>query len=111
MDIERRHDPKRGTLAIVEDDLRRLAVQQDNVLRRSQLRDFGIDRWRVRAEVRARRWTPIGGTVVVLHNGPLTQVQREWAAVFATGRGAALAGRTSLARAGLRSWQKTLSTS
>ncbi len=82
-----------------------LAARQDGVVDRRQLASAGLDRVAVRTQIRAGRWTSLGAKVVVLHNGPLTRQQREWAAVLAAGKGAALGGRTALALAGLRGWE------
>jgi hypothetical protein len=87
------------------DALAELAEQQSEVVRRDQLRNIGVDRFSVRTHVRAGRWQPVGPLVVALHNGPLTQRQREWAAVLSGGCDAGLAGRTALEAAGLRGWE------
>jgi hypothetical protein len=81
-----------------------LAEQQCDVVSRAQLNALGINRHLVRSNVEGGRWQLSGGMVVVLHSGPLTRRQREWAAVLGAGRDAALAGRTALAVAGLRGW-------
>jgi hypothetical protein len=90
--------------ARVTSSLQDLAAQQDQVLRRSQLRELGFDRNAVQSQVRAGRWARAGSTVVVLHTGPLSRRQREWAAVLGAGPHSALAGRTGLALAGLQGW-------
>ena len=59
----------------------------------------------VASQIRARRWSTVGSMVVALQTGPLTPRQRQWAAVLAAGRDAALAGRTALEVAGLRGWE------
>ncbi len=82
-----------------------LAARQAGVADRRQLAALGVDRVAVRTQLRSGRWTALGAKVVVLHNGPLTRRQREWAAVLAAGRGAALGGRTALALDGLRGWE------
>ena len=64
----------------------------------------GIGESALRTQLRAGRWRTLGARVVVMHNGPLTRRQEEWAALLAAGPGAGLAGRTSLALAGLRDW-------
>ncbi len=82
-----------------------LADVQSDVLLRSQLTSLGVTSSAMRAQVNAGRWTPIGAQVLVLHNGPLTRRQCEWAAVLTAGRDAALGGRTALALAGLTGWE------
>ncbi len=81
------------------------ARAQENVLRREQLREAGVHRGMVASQVRARRWSTVGSMVVVLQTGPLTPTQRQWAAVLAAGRHAALAGRTALANSRLTGWE------
>jgi hypothetical protein len=94
-----------GTLVGVDLALNALAIAQSDVVKRSQLDALGTTPSAIRAHLSARRWQPIGKLVVVLHNGPLTRQQREWAAVLTSGRDAALAGRTALGLAGLRGWE------
>jgi hypothetical protein len=80
--------------------LDRLAWMQDGVVTRHQLREHGYDDDHVRAQVAARRWTAHGHSVVVLHNGPLTERQQRWVAVLAH-PGGALAGVTAAGELGL----------
>jgi very-short-patch-repair endonuclease len=82
-----------------------LATAQSDVVLRSQLTALGTTKSAIRSQVRGRRWTPIGAQILVLHNGPLTRQQREWAAVLTAGRDAGLAGRTALALGGLKGWE------
>jgi hypothetical protein len=53
------------------------------------------------AQLAAGRWQAPTSTVYVLHNGPLTQVQRWWVATLAVGP---LAGRTALTAWGVTGW-------
>ncbi|HLR84651.1 MAG TPA: hypothetical protein VK059_06850 [Nocardioidaceae bacterium] len=50
----------------------------------------------VRGKIDTGRWQRPTRGVVVTHNGPLTDAQRDWAALLSCPRGAALAGRTAL---------------
>jgi len=59
----------------------------------------------VRHQMRCGRWQSPCHGVVVMHNGPLTLNQQEWAVVLAAGRGAALAGATAARRCGLRGYE------
>jgi hypothetical protein len=79
-------------LVAVPSQLAHLAERQRGVLTRGQLHAAGFDRDHIRTALRARRWQVVGRQVVVLHNGALTQLQREWAAVLLAGKPAALAG-------------------
>ena len=76
------------------------AAEQDGVLTRGQALEGGLTlagwRWRTH-----RDWqTPLPG-VAVTHNGPLTDVQRRWAALLYCGQGAALSGDAALVEHGL----------
>lgn len=82
-----------------------LAERQADVLSRRQLLQAGVDRWRIRSEVRARRWRVVGRHAVVLHRGPLTYDQRCWAYVLHAGRPSLLGGLSALQVAGLRGWE------
>jgi hypothetical protein len=85
--------------------LKDLSDQQAQVVHRRQLRDCGVSRSGTAAQLRARRWQPVGPVVIVLHNGPLTTEQKRWAAVLSAGRRAALGGRSALEAAGLKRWE------
>lgn len=89
----------------VDPQLKALAQQQSQVVRRSQLAAIGVSKSAVRAHIEGGRWRSVGSLVVVLHRGPLIRKQREWASLLAAGDRAALAGRTALALAGLKGWE------
>jgi len=80
--------------------LTEIADAQDGVVTRRQLAELGYNRDAVRAQIAARRWQPAGPRVIVLHNGPLTVVQRRWSAVLSQ-HNSALAGLTAAAEQGL----------
>jgi hypothetical protein len=83
-----------------------LAATQTDVARRGQLLEVGLTAGTVDRMIDARRWqTDANGLVVVLHNGPLSQLQRESVAILAAGPVCALAARTAAARCGLVGWQ------
>lgn len=85
--------------------LAELATQQAGVVTREQLADGGLDWDRVRNEVAARRWQLAGSQTVVLHNGPLTQLQSLWVACIETGPRAILDGLTAVTAAGLTGYE------
>lgn len=78
----------------------RLLREQSGVLTQA-----AASAWLGRAALRWRletaRWQRPCHGVVVTHSGPLTPAQRQWAAVLACGRGAALAGLTAARLDGL----------
>jgi len=64
---------------------------------------YGVGR--VRAELSARRWQAPVSTVVVTHNGPLTEEQRMWVVLLAAPRGTVLFGLSAAAHDGLRGFE------
>lgn len=103
-DIQR-HYPRGERLIAVSDSLAELAGRQAGVLTRNQLAGTGMTVAQLKAAVAARRWQTFGRTVVVLHNGPLSPIQREWVAVLLPAKPAALAGLSAAAAAGLRGFE------
>lgn len=81
-----------------------LAEQQSYVLRRDQLCRACLSWDALQAQLTAGRWRTSGPVVVVLHNGPLTPLQRMWVAVLAAGPDGALCGLTAAALDGLTGW-------
>lgn len=65
--------------------LRDLSAAQCQVLTRAQLRLLGVNDARITHRVEVRKWQSPTRRVIVLHNGPLTAMQRMWVAVLATG--------------------------
>ncbi len=86
------------------DLLERLLTRQDCVASRTQLAEIGLDRHRVRTQIRAGRWRPVGPHVVVTVTGTPTTSQRRWIAVLHTGPRSQLAGLTAGAFHGLAGW-------
>lgn len=82
-------------------ELRELAAAQADVVSRRQLYKAGLTRWQVAAQLKARRWQRLGDQAVCLHNGPVTDEQHEWAAVFQGGPRAKLDGASALIAEGL----------
>jgi hypothetical protein len=85
--------------------LRDLASGQADVVMREQLLRLGFSQGGIAAEVSARRWRQLNETVIVLHNGPMTQEQREWAVLLSAPAPAALGGLTAASRAGLTGFE------
>lgn len=82
-----------------------LAQAQGGVVNRAQLRAAGIDRFAVRAEIRAGRWRSWGEKTLAVATGPLSVDGRLWRAVWETGGVAALDGASALAAAGLTGFE------
>jgi hypothetical protein len=84
-----------------------LLLRQSGVARRDQLSATSVSWDEVEAQLVGRRWQTIGPLVIVVHNGPLTPIQRQWAAVLHCGKTAALAARTASAAGGLDGWDSS----
>ncbi|GAB7002926.1 hypothetical protein JCM18899A_03970 [Nocardioides sp. AN3] len=78
-----------------------LALTQGMVVSRRQLYASKVTRWEIRGQLRARRWQLIGDQSVCLHNGPITDMGHQWAAVFQGGPSACLDGASALVAGGL----------
>ena len=93
--------------ALPHDALRVFGAEQDGVVRRKQLHDLGISDDVIRARLSSGRWQLAARGVVVLHNGPPTEAQRQWIAVLANPAGA-LAGVTAAQEYGLQGFDDGL---
>ena len=100
-----RRQPTGSDLVAIPRTLAALAERQCGVLTRRQLAAAGFTEPRIRRAVEARRWRTFGRGVVVLHNGALTEAQREWVAVLLPDKPAALAGLSAATSAGLRGFE------
>ena len=80
----------------------KLAAAQADVVSRRQLYAAGLTRWQLIAQLKARRWQRLGDQAVCLHNGPVTDEQHQWAAVFQGGPRAKLDGASALIAEGLQ---------
>ena len=78
-----------------------LLALQDGVISRRQVLEHGGDDNDIERLVRQRRWARAFSGVYVHHTGPLTDLQREWAAVLFAAP-AALTGWSALGRHGVR---------
>lgn len=94
-------------MSLVNDEAWRLvARRQAGLVTREQLTRLGVDRHRVRNQVRAERWREVSPTVLCTTTGTLTLEQRIWAGVLHAGAPAAAAGLTCAALWGLRRWDR-----
>lgn len=84
----------------------RLAEPHGRVVSRALLRDVGVDRQAVRAEVAAGRWRLHGNQTVAIHTQPLEGPATYWRAHWEVGpRIAVIDGASSLVAAGLTGFQ------
>lgn len=82
----------------------KIAECQDGIVSRAQLKDLGMTRWQIEAELRARRWAAVGRQTICLHCGPLDIEAREWVAVLEAGPRAFLDAGSALRRLGLKGY-------
>lgn len=83
-----------------------LAARQAGLVSRRQLNALGINRFRVRNQVTARRWVELGPCVVGTTTGPLSREQLMWLGVLHAGPSAVLGDLTAAEACGLRSWHR-----
>jgi hypothetical protein len=69
---------------------------QEGVITRAQAHRHGLTWARIRSQIDAGRWQRVHGGVLVGHTGPITDLQRVWAAVLAAGPGAVASHDTGL---------------
>jgi hypothetical protein len=84
--------------------LSRVGSRHDDVVSRAQLVLCGFDADAVRRRLATGRWQALG-LAVVLHGGPVTPRQRQWAAILAAPGPVALGGRTAAIAYGLRGFE------
>ncbi|GAA2695585.1 endonuclease domain-containing protein [Actinoplanes palleronii] len=84
-----------------DDEFARTCFEQAGVLTVAQAVRF-LGRGIARGHVNAGRWRQVCRGIVTTTNGELLRRQQLWAALLLAGRGAALAGVTALAEAGVR---------
>ncbi|MCA1825199.1 MAG: endonuclease domain-containing protein, partial [Frankia sp.] len=77
----------------------------DGVFARWQVGVAGPTRHGIRSQVRAQRWQTFGTRVVVTHTGPLSPLQRQWAALLHCGKHAVLCSATAAELGGLRGYE------
>lgn len=83
-----------------------LAARQGGMISRRQLREVGVDRWRVRNQVRAGRWVQRSALVVGTTTGPLSREQLAWLGVLHAGSPSLVGGLSAAELAGLTGWPR-----
>jgi hypothetical protein len=109
----RYRDPLPAGMSSSENETRRLpsaihdiAVRQDEVLSRKQLRDVDISDKQVSSRARSGLWRTIGSDVVVLHSGRLSRRQKWWAGVLHVRDPAILCLASAAEAGGLRGFEQ-----
>jgi hypothetical protein len=74
----------------------RLAAGQAGAVSRAQLIDAGLTPGQIGGLLDSGRWTSLQPGVYAVFTGPVPPITRVWAALLASGPGAALAGETAL---------------
>jgi hypothetical protein len=83
-----------------------LAVRQDGMIARRQLRPLGIDRHQVRNQIAARRWASRSSTVISTFTGPLGFRHRLWLGALHAGGDSLVGGLSAATAHGLRRWER-----
>lgn len=82
------------------------AEDTDFVISRTRLRELGITRKQIAAQVAAGRWLRLGTQTIAVRTGELTHAAQCWRAVWEVGQGVALVdGTDALRLAGLKGWK------
>lgn len=89
---------------------RAVAERQAGMVSRAQLALHGVDRFAVRNQVRAGRWTLRSATVVSTTTGELSRLQTMWLGVLHAGDRGLLGDLTAAELAGLRNWHRDVVT-
>ena len=90
----------------MDDRMRELIADQEGMVARRQLNEYGVDADRVRNEVDARRWIEQTPRVLSTTTGVLTLGEREWLAVLHAGSRSMLANLSAANRHGLTGWER-----
>lgn len=83
-----------------------MAQRQAGLVTRRQLLQLGYTSNYVDAQLSARRWQEISGTVLATTTGALTRAQLMWAGVLHAGPRSAIGGLTALEVHGLQNWHR-----
>ena len=90
----------------MEADYESLAEIQHGMISRSQLRELGVTRGHVRAQLGSRRWIQRSSAVFSTTSGPLSEEQRLWLAALHTGPDSLIGGLTAAKAHGLKGWDR-----
>ena len=98
--------PRRLDLGDLAAPLTDLVRRQEGLVRRSQLREHGVDRFHVAARVASGRWQLVAPEVVSTDNGRLDRSQLLWRAVLHAPGPAWVGHLSSLEEQGLSGWTR-----
>jgi hypothetical protein len=89
-----------------QEDWRAVAAAQEGLLSRRQLNALDVDRWRVRNQVAAGRWSERSSMVISTTTGPLSPSQMRWLGVLHAGPESVVGGLSAAEVAGLDNWTR-----
>lgn len=98
------------TLPGMEEYVEAAIAAQAGMVSRRQLSSWGIDRFHVRNQVRARRWVERTSMVISTTTGPLSRAQLMWLGVLHAGPGSLIGGLSAAEVAGLERWHRDVVT-
>jgi hypothetical protein len=87
-------------------DWQHRAEWQGGLVSRRQLNASGVDRFKIRNEVRAGRWQLLSPMVVATFTGALSFEQRVWLGHLHAGPGSAVTGIAAASSHGLKGWRR-----
>lgn len=99
-----------GGRAETDAQVEKLARAQAGLVARRQLNELAFDRFRVRNQLRARRWLERSDLVLSTFTGDLTREQTMWLGVLHAGGPALVGGLTAGELVGLRNWHRDMVT-
>lgn len=99
--------PRRLDLGELAETLALTIQRQEGLVRRRQLRAYGVERTHVAARIRSGRWQLVAPEVVSTDNGRLDAEQLRWRAVLHAPDDAWVDGLTALVDLGLSGWATT----
>ena len=91
---------------MTEKTWRDVAQAQAGMISRRQLNEVGADRWHVRNNIAAQRWTARSPMVVSTTTGALSREQTMWLGILHAGPSAILGGLSAAEVGGLRNWAR-----
>jgi very-short-patch-repair endonuclease len=98
--------PRRLDLGELADPLARTVLRQEGLVRRSQLREYGVLRSHIATRIKSGRWQLVAPEVVSTDNGRLDREQLRWLAVLHAPAAAWVGHLSALSARGLTGWDR-----